>query len=88
MRLRLAVFSLACLLGGCASDGTDTGGRSVRYVYDDWLYYQQRWYDDDFWIWVDDHPDCCDDQDELKEALQDWYDGLDPAQQRAVRDQV
>jgi hypothetical protein len=88
MRLRLAVFSLACLLSGCASDGTDTGGRSVRYVYDDWLYYNQDWYDDDFWIWVDDHLDCCDDAADLREALQDWYDDLNPGQQQAVRERV
>jgi hypothetical protein len=87
MRLIPAFFSAACLLCGCAGDGT-TGGGPARYVYSDWLYYGQGWYDDDFWIWVDDHPDCCDDQDDLKEALQNWYDGLDPAQQQAVRDQV
>ena len=70
MRLRSAVFSLACLLSGCAGDGTDTGGRPVRYVYDDWLYYGQGWYDDDFWIWVDDHPECCDDQGDIERRIQ------------------
>jgi hypothetical protein len=88
MRLSLAIFGLACLLGGCAGDATDTGGRPAHYVYNDWLYYEQGWYDDDFWIWVDDHPECCDDQDDLKNALQEWYDDLDPRQQQAVRDRV
>ena len=87
MRLIPILFSAACLLCGCASDGT-TGTDSARYVYGDWLYYEQGWYDDDFWIWVDEHPDCCDDQDDLKKALQDWYDGLEPVQQQAVRDGV
>ena len=85
MRLIPILCSAACLLCGCASDGT-TGTNSARYVYSDWLYYEQGWYDDDFWIWVDEHPDCCDDQDDLKKALQDWYDGLEPVEQQAVRD--
>jgi hypothetical protein len=87
MRLIPTLFSAACLLCGCAGDST-TGGGPARYVHSDWLYYEQGWYDDDFWIWVDDHPDCCDDQEDLQEALQDWYDGLDPAQQQGVRDRV
>jgi hypothetical protein len=87
MRPILTIFSAACLLCGCASDGT-TGGGSVPYVYDDWLYHHYDWYDDDFWIWVDDHPDCCDDADDIEEALQSWYDDLDPDQQQAVRDRV
>jgi hypothetical protein len=89
MRLRSAVFSLAaCLLGGCASDGPDTGGRPARYVYDDWLYYDQGWYDDDFWIWADENPECCDDRDDIEQALEHWYDDLDPGQQQAVRGRV
>jgi len=87
MLLRTALFGAACLLCGCASDGTTDAG-PARYVYGDWLYYQQGWYDDDFWAWVDDHPDCCEGQDDLKDALQDWYNGLDPAQQRVARDRV
>ena len=55
MRLRAALFGAACLIGGCTGDGS-TGAGSPRYVYDDWIYYQQSWYDDDFWVWVDDHP--------------------------------
>ena len=84
MRLMLTIVGAACLLCGCTSDETTAAG-SARYVYDDWLYYNQDWYDDDFWIWVDDHPDCCDDAADLREALQDWYDELDPGQQQAVR---
>jgi hypothetical protein len=73
----------ATLLVGCVSNGG-----SGAHVYHDWLYYHEDWYDDDFWIWVDDHPDCCNDQDDIKQALQEWYAGLDPEQQRAVRDRV
>ena len=87
MRPILTIFCAAGLLCGCVGEGT-TGGGSVTYVYDDWLYHHYDWYDDDFWIWVDDHPDCCDDQDDIKEALQDWYDGLDPSQQQAVHDRA
>jgi hypothetical protein len=87
MRLMLTLYCAAGLLCGCSSAGT-TGGSSVTYVYDDWLYHHYDWYDDDFWVWVDDNPDCCDDEDNIKEALQSWYDDLDPAQQQAVRDQV
>lgn len=87
IRWRTILFGAACLLCSCTTDGTTNSG-PARYVYSDWLYYQQDWYDDDFWIWVDDHPECCDDQDDLKNALQDWYDDLDPHQQQAVRDRV
>jgi hypothetical protein len=87
MRPIVTIFCAAGLLWGCASDGT-TGGSSVTYVYDDWLYHHYDWYDDDFWVWVDDHPNCCDDEDDIKEALQNWYDDLDPDQQQAVRDRV
>jgi predicted RNase H-like HicB family nuclease len=87
MRLISTLFGAACLLCGCAGDGTNSGG-SARYVYSDWLYYEQDWYDDEFWVWVDDHPDCCAEQDDLEEALQDWYDGLNAAQQQVVRDRV
>jgi hypothetical protein len=81
MRLILPLFCAAGLLCGCSSEDT-TYGSSVSYVYDDWLYQHHDWYDDDFWIWVDDHPDCCDDEDDIEEALQNWYDDLDPDQQR------
>lgn len=87
MRLTLAICCAACLLGGCASDST-TGSSSQAHVYDDWLYHHYDWYDDDFWVWADDHPDCCDDQDDIREAMRDWYDGLDPGEQQEVRDRV
>ncbi len=73
----------AILLADCAGDGG-----SGAYVYNDWLYHHDDWYDDDFWIWVDDRPDCCHDRDDIRQALQDWYAGLSPDQQRAVRDRV
>ena len=91
---RLAIISAglgaAILLVGCESD---RGSRQSAYgsgpaVYNDWLYYREDWYDDDFWIWVDDHPDCCANQDDMKEALQDWYNELDADQQQAVRERV
>jgi hypothetical protein len=87
MRLMLTLFCAAGLLCGCASNWP-SGGGSVTYLHDDWLYHYYDWYDDDFWIWVDDHPECWDDQDDIKEALQEWYGGLDPGQQQAVRDRV
>jgi hypothetical protein len=87
MRLMLTLCCAAGLLSGCSSDGM-THGSSVHYAYDDWLYHHYDWYDDDFWIWVDDHPDSCDDEDDIEEALQNWYDDLDPDQQQAVRDRV
>jgi hypothetical protein len=87
MRLVLTLYCAAGLLCGCSSVDTTSGG-SVSYVHDDWLYHHYDWYDDDFWIWVDDHPNCCVDQDDIQEALQNWYDDLDPDQQQAVRDRV
>jgi hypothetical protein len=84
---RLAIISAAVsaplLLAGCASDRGTT-----PYVYNDWLYYNEAWYDDDYWIWVDDHPGCCDSKAEMNEALQEWYNGLDSDQQQAVRNRV
>jgi hypothetical protein len=87
MRLMSTLFCAVGLLCGCSSGGT-TYDSSVSYVYDDWLYQHHDWYDDDFWIWVDDHPECCDDEDDIEEALQNWYDDLDPDQQQAVRDRA
>jgi hypothetical protein len=87
MLVRAILLGAACLLCGCASDGTNDAS-PTPYVYSDWLYYQQRWYDDDFWMWADDHPDCCHDREDLKDALKDWFDDLDPERQRAVRDRV
>lgn len=87
MRLIPVLLGALCLLAGCAGPGT-SGGSQAQYIDTDWLYYQRSWYDDDFWIWVDDHPDCCEDKQDLKEALRNWYDSLDPPQQEAVRDRV
>jgi hypothetical protein len=89
----LTVLGAACLLCGCGSDGATTRGVSPGYAYSpyayhDWLYVHQYWYDDDFWIWADDHPECCYGRDDVKQAVQTWYDGLDPDQQQAVRDRV
>jgi hypothetical protein len=86
VRLTLTIFCAAFLLCSCAGD--DAGDGSRAYVYDDWLYHHHDWYDDDFWIWADDHPDCCDDQDDIREALRTWYEGLDPDKQQAMRDRV
>jgi hypothetical protein len=87
MRLTVLVVCAACLTCGCASNGT-TGGDSAIDVYDDWLYYQQDRYDDDFRVWVDENPDCCDDREEIRDALQEWYDGLDAAEQQEARDRI
>ena len=87
MRLISTMICVASLLLGCSGSGSD-GYDSTVYVYDDWLYHHDEWYDDEFWIWVDDHPDCCEDADDIRQALQEWYDDLDEAQQEAVRDRV
>ena len=87
MRLSWIAVCLGCLLCACAGDRA-TGGGAQASVYNDWLYHHYHWYDDDFWIWADDHPDCCTDEDDLKEALSTWYDGLDPDEQQAVQDRV
>jgi hypothetical protein len=91
---RLAIISAglgaAILLAGCESHrgSSPSAYGSGPDVYNDWLYYHEDWYDDDFWVWVDDHPDCCASKDDMKEALQDWYNGLDADQQQAVRERV
>ena len=87
MRLSWIAVCLGCLLCACAGDRA-TGGGAQASVYNDWLYHHYHWYDDDFWIWADDQPDCCTDEDDLKEALSTWYDGLDPDEQQAVQDRV
>lgn len=86
-RLIAAAFSAASLLWGCAGEKAAGGGVQAS-VYDDWLYHHHHWYDDDFWVWADDHPDCCDDEDDIRDALTTWYDGLDPEDQQKVRDRV
>jgi hypothetical protein len=98
MRLILGILGAVCVLCGCSDGGTTTGGAQPPagyppyayspYAYHDWLYLHYYWYDDDFWIWADDHPGCCYDRDDIKQGLQTWYDGLDPSQQQAVHDRV
>ena len=86
-RLKAAVFCAALLLGGCAADRTAGGGAEAT-VHDDWLYHHYHWYDDDYWIWADEHPDCCEDEDDIRDSLRTWYDGLDPEEQQKVQDRV
>jgi hypothetical protein len=93
MRKPLVVWTAACLLLGCGTDSGPSAGPAAPYpyspyAYHDWLYLHYYWYDDDFWEWVDDHPTCCYDRDDIKQGLQTWYQGLDPSQQQAVRDRV
>ena len=82
-----ALFCAAFLLCGCSSDRSAGGGAQAT-VHNDWLYHHYHWYDDDFWIWADEHPECCDDDDDLRDELKTWYDGLDPEDQQKVRDRV
>lgn len=86
-RLSWVILCLGCLLGACANDRA-TGGGAQAPAYNDWLYHHHYWYDDDFWIWADDHPDCCTDEDDIRESLRTWYDGLDPDEQQKVQDRV
>ena len=101
MRGPFAIVIAACLLGACESGSGASGGASTAYpyssaypyayspyAYHNWLYLGYYWYDDDFWEWADDHPACCYDRDDLRQGVQTWYDGLDPAQQQQVRDRV
>jgi hypothetical protein len=92
MRTPLVLFA-AFLLLSCGTDSAPSSGPAAPYpyspyAYHDWLYLHYYWYDDDFWEWVDDHPTCCYDRDDIKQGLQTWYQGLDPAQQQVVRDRV
>jgi hypothetical protein len=86
--LKAAALCAALLLGGCAGDRTAGGGAAEATVHDDWLYHRYHWYDDDFWIWADDHPECCEDEDDIRDSLRTWYDGLDPDEQQKVQDRV
>lgn len=61
------------------------GGGSPEPVYDVWLHDSHYWYDDDFWLWLDDQDDCCADPDDLSEALDEWWEGLSPAEQEEAR---
>src|SRR5262245_60119090 len=91
MRNLLIILGAACLLAGCESGGASgpsTPYPSSPYAYNDWLDLHYYWYDDDFWIWADEHPECCYDRDDIKQGLQTWYQGLDPSQQQAVRDRA
>lgn len=87
MRKMILVAGLAALLGGCADDAGGPSHGSV-YAYDDWIYHPYGWYDDPFWIWVDNNPDCCDSGDDIKESLEDWWNDLDEGEQDDVRDKV
>jgi hypothetical protein len=86
-RLAVAAICAALLLWGCAGDDKASGGAQPA-VYNDWLYHHYHWYDDDYWIWADEHPDCCDDEDDIRDSLRTWYDGLDPDEQQKVQDRA
>jgi hypothetical protein len=86
-RLTAAVLGAALLLCACAGDDK-AGGGAQPVVYNDWLYHHHHWYDDDYWIWADEHPDCCDDEDDIRDNLKTWYDGLDPEEQQKVQDRA
>lgn len=85
MRRRSALIGTLGLLAAC------TSGQPVAPpgpVYSVWLHDDYYWYDDDFWIWVDDNPDCCADPEDLREALERWWNGLPPDQQAKIKERV
>jgi hypothetical protein len=71
-------------IAACAGNGE----QPQVVVYDTWLYDSEYWYDDDFWRWLDEQDDEEIDRDDIRQALDEWYDGLDPADQEAVRQRV
>lgn len=84
----LAIVPIVVLpLLGCGSDGPPNSDLTAQ-AYEDWLYHSDSWYDEPFWIWVDDHPDCCGDGEDLKEALGQWWETLDPEEQEEVRERA
>jgi hypothetical protein len=85
--LGLLAPGLIVTLMGCANDDPAPVD-PMAYAYRDWLYHPYGWYDDPFWIWVDDNPGCCATGDDLKDALDDWWDDLDPDEQDQVREQA
>jgi hypothetical protein len=86
-RRMATAFCVAFLLCSCAGDN-EKGADAQPPVYNDWLYHHHHWYDDDYWVWADEHPDCCDDEDDIRDSLSTWYDGLDPDEQQKVQGRV
>ena len=85
--MRRRVFALlpgAWLLVACAGQPQPP----PQPIYSVWLHDDYYWYDDDFWIWIDDNPDCCSNPDDLRDALKRWWEGLPPDQQDKVRQRV
>ena len=85
--MRRRVFALlpgAWLLVACAGQPQ----APPQPIYSVWLHDDYYWYDDDFWIWIDDNPDCCSNPDDLRDALKRWWEGLPPDQQDKVRQRV
>ena len=76
------------VLAGCASQSTTTSPYGAYYAFDNWLYHDVYWYDDPFWIWIDDHPGCCNDVDGLRDAMEDWWSGLDDSQKDELRGSI
>ncbi|EKL9830107.1 hypothetical protein AB8I23_002108 [Vibrio alginolyticus] len=82
----LSILVLLCgsVLAGCSS--SDHSG-SYSTVYYSSGYYDPWWYDhDDYWIYY--YPGCCDNGDEYKEKLEEWWNGLDEDQQQSIKDKV
>jgi len=77
---------LAGLLTACADDRSPSDTAAVN-AYDDWIYHPDGWYDDSFWIWIDNNPDCCDDEN-IRESLEDWWNDLDSGEQDDIRDRL
>jgi hypothetical protein len=84
-RLFLAIASSG-LVVGCAGDPGPGPPQTV--VYDTWLYDSEYRYDDEFSHWLDEQDDEEIDRDDIRQAFDEWYDGLAPADQEAVRQRV
>lgn len=80
--------ALALVSVGALAACTGTTSHDPEPVYSAWLHDDYYWYDDDFWLWLDEDDDCCVDPDDLRDALREWWNGLTPEQQDQMRERV
>ncbi|MFH0264856.1 hypothetical protein [Vibrio rumoiensis] len=76
---RMFVFaSFAVVLAGCASAPSSSEN-----------YYTDSWWHDDFWFYHDHvYPNCCANDDEFKQLVQNWWHTLDPDKQAQIKDKI
>ena len=87
MRKIVLAVGLAVLMAGCA-EHERSSTTPANHAYSDWMHHPYSWYDDSFWIWVDNDPECCADDWDIDEALEDWWEDLDSDEQDEVRDEL